>query len=65
MDKIYTKNNGLRYPDEFIRHKILDMLGDLYLLGRPLKAYIKAVRPGHEHNINFVKKIFQKYQPAG
>ncbi|MFH1283243.1 MAG: UDP-3-O-acyl-N-acetylglucosamine deacetylase [bacterium] len=65
MDKIYSKNNGLRYQDEFIRHKILDLMGDLYLLGRPIKAHIKAVRPGHEHNINFVKAIFQKYQVSG
>lgn len=65
MDKIYSKDNGLRFSDEFVRHKILDIIGDIYLLGRPLKARIKAVRPGHEHNINFVRKIFQTYQVSG
>jgi len=62
MEKIYAKDNSLRFADEFVRHKILDLIGDLYLLGRPLKARVRAIRPGHGHNINFVKKIFQKYQ---
>jgi len=47
----------LRFPDEFVRHKILDLIGDLYLLGKPLKARIVAVKCGHNHNINFVKEL--------
>ncbi|MDD5653990.1 MAG: UDP-3-O-acyl-N-acetylglucosamine deacetylase, partial [Candidatus Omnitrophica bacterium] len=39
--------NKLRFEDEFIRHKILDLLGDLYLLGSPLKAHVIAIRSGH------------------
>jgi len=54
IDKIHNKEK-LRYPDEFVRHKLLDLLGDIYLLGRPLKAHIIAKRSGHRHNINFVK----------
>jgi UDP-3-O-[3-hydroxymyristoyl] N-acetylglucosamine deacetylase len=41
---------GLRFPDEFVRHKVLDALGDLYLLGTPLVARFESVRGGHELN---------------
>jgi UDP-3-O-[3-hydroxymyristoyl] N-acetylglucosamine deacetylase len=41
---------GLRYTDEFIRHKILDAIGDLYLLGRPLLAAFSAHKSGHALN---------------
>ena len=47
----------LRYPDEFVRHKLLDLLGDIYLLGKPIIGRIVAVRSGHKHNINFAKLI--------
>lgn len=47
----------LRFPDEFVRHKLLDLLGDLYLLGRPLKARIVAVKCGHNHNIEFAREL--------
>ena len=43
-DKILTKE-PLRYKDEFVRHKILDIIGDIVLLGMPIKAHIIAVRP--------------------
>jgi UDP-3-O-[3-hydroxymyristoyl] N-acetylglucosamine deacetylase len=41
---------GLRFPDEFARHKLLDFLGDIALLGRPLRGAFVAVRPGHTVN---------------
>jgi UDP-3-O-[3-hydroxymyristoyl] N-acetylglucosamine deacetylase / 3-hydroxyacyl-[acyl-carrier-protein] dehydratase len=41
---------GLRFPDEFVRHKLLDLIGDLSLTGRPLQARIVAIRPGHGIN---------------
>lgn len=47
----------LRFPDEFVRHKLLDLIGDLYLLGKPLKARIVAEKCGHNHNVAFVKEI--------
>ncbi len=56
INRIHNKEK-LRYQDEFVRHKLLDLLGDLYLLGRPLKAHIIAKRSGHKHNINFVNLI--------
>lgn len=50
-------HNELRFQDEFVRHKILDLIGDFSLLGRPLKAHIIAVRCGHPSNVSFVKKL--------
>ncbi len=47
----------LRFPDEFVRHKILDLLGDLALLGRPLRAHVMAVRSGHRTNTQFVRRL--------
>ena len=57
--KIHTDGDaGLRYPDEFVRHKILDLIGDLTLIGRPLFAVrIEAHRCGHTHNIQFAKML--------
>ncbi len=57
MDRIHNKEKDLRFADEFVRHKILDLLGDLYLLGGPLKAEVIAVRCGHGHNIAFTKLL--------
>lgn len=60
LDRIHNKEKKLRYPDEFARHKALDLLGDLFLLGVRLKGHVKAVRPGHGHNVNFVKLLAEK-----
>ncbi len=59
-------NDDLRFPDEFVRHKILDLLGDTYLLGRPLKGHIIGVKCGHEKNVMFsrqIKKMYNEGQP--
>ena len=53
---IYSKD-GLRYPDEFVRHKMLDIVGDFALLGKPLKAHIIAVKPGHPSNVTMVQQM--------
>jgi UDP-3-O-[3-hydroxymyristoyl] N-acetylglucosamine deacetylase/3-hydroxyacyl-[acyl-carrier-protein] dehydratase len=53
-----TLNNiQLHYKNEPARHKLLDMMGDLALVGRPLKAQIMAARPGHRVNVALAKKI--------
>lgn len=52
-------NEELRFPDEIIRHKILDVIGDLALLGSPIKGHVIAVRSGHAFNIRFVRKIIE------
>ncbi|MHB2025491.1 MAG: UDP-3-O-acyl-N-acetylglucosamine deacetylase [Elusimicrobiota bacterium] len=57
-DKYHTSSGGLRYPDEFVRHKILDLIGDLSLMGRPIfKMRIEAERLGHAHNVEFAKRL--------
>ena len=48
---------GLRYADEFIRHKILDAIGDLYLLGRPLLAAFSAHKSGHGLNNRLLREL--------
>jgi len=60
-DKILSKE-PLRFKDEFVRHKILDIIGDVFLLGVPLKAHIIAIRPGHAINSELTKVLFEKLQ---
>ena len=50
-------NIELRYQNEPARHKLLDMIGDLALIGTPIKGHIMAARPGHAANIAFAKKV--------
>lgn len=57
IDKDKIIQNQLRFKNEFVRHKILDLLGDLYLVNARLSAHIIAVKSGHEQNIKFVRKI--------
>ena len=53
-----TLNNiDLRHKNEPARHKLLDVLGDLALIGRPLKGHILAARPGHKANVEFAKRV--------
>jgi UDP-3-O-[3-hydroxymyristoyl] N-acetylglucosamine deacetylase / 3-hydroxyacyl-[acyl-carrier-protein] dehydratase len=62
-EKVEVKKEGilnnidLRYKNEPARHKLLDVVGDLALVGRPLKAQIMAARPGHASNVAFAKKL--------
>jgi UDP-3-O-[3-hydroxymyristoyl] N-acetylglucosamine deacetylase/3-hydroxyacyl-[acyl-carrier-protein] dehydratase len=62
-DKIEVENGGylnnleLRFPNEPARHKLLDVIGDLALIGYPIKAHIIANRPGHFSNVEFAKLI--------
>ncbi len=52
----------LRYPNEPVRHKVLDLIGDLALLGVPLQAHVMAARSGHAANVELVKQIRKEYQ---
>jgi UDP-3-O-[3-hydroxymyristoyl] N-acetylglucosamine deacetylase/3-hydroxyacyl-[acyl-carrier-protein] dehydratase len=52
----------LRFKNEPVRHKALDLLGDLALLGMPLKAHVQAARSGHAANVELVKRIRKEYQ---
>lgn len=49
--------NNLRFPNEPVRHKILDIIGDLYLLGSPIKGHVIAVKSGHRLNMELVRKL--------
>lgn len=55
----YLNNLELRFPNEPARHKLLDVVGDLALIGYPIKSHIIANRPGHSSNVEFAKKIKQ------
>lgn len=67
-DSVILGNNGvinnrpLHFPNEPARHKLLDVMGDLALIGVPLKAQILAARPGHASNIEFARKIRKLYE---
>jgi UDP-3-O-[3-hydroxymyristoyl] N-acetylglucosamine deacetylase len=50
-------NTELRFPDEFVRHKILDVIGDLYLLGYPIRGRVTARLTGHRDNIALVRQL--------
>jgi UDP-3-O-[3-hydroxymyristoyl] N-acetylglucosamine deacetylase len=52
-------NNKLRYEDEFVRHKVLDAIGDLALLGHPLIGHLEAVRAGHALHAALVQKLVE------
>jgi UDP-3-O-[3-hydroxymyristoyl] N-acetylglucosamine deacetylase / 3-hydroxyacyl-[acyl-carrier-protein] dehydratase len=58
----FLSNNKLRFRNEPVRHKLLDMIGDLALIGVPIKAQILAARPGHKANVEFAKKVRALYQ---
>ena len=53
-------NTELRFPDEFVRHKILDIIGDLYLLGYPVRGRVTARLTGHRHNIALQRTIMEE-----
>lgn len=55
-------NKKLHYRNEPARHKLLDLIGDLALIGAPLKAQILAARPGHASNVEFARKVRKLYQ---
>jgi len=56
-------NGPLRFPDELVRHKVLDLLGDLYLLGKPLVGTIIAHGAGHQLHVQFVRRIQEQLGP--
>lgn len=61
MGKKGPIRTSLRFEDEPLRHKILDLVGDLYMLGRPIMGKIVAEKSGHALNAKLVEKIYQKY----
>lgn len=56
-DDAVLTTEPMRYPEEFVRHKMLDIVGDLSLLGRPLLGHIVAIRPSHTGNYELTRQI--------
>jgi UDP-3-O-[3-hydroxymyristoyl] N-acetylglucosamine deacetylase / 3-hydroxyacyl-[acyl-carrier-protein] dehydratase len=61
-DNGILNNKELRFKNEPVRHKLLDLLGDLALIGAPIKAQVLAARPGHKSNVEFAKQVRKLYQ---
>ena len=55
-------NTPLRFPDEFARHKVLDIFGDFYLLGRPLRGLVTARMTGHSDNVALLKLLRHRFE---
>jgi UDP-3-O-acyl N-acetylglucosamine deacetylase len=55
-------NTPLRFPDEFARHKILDVFGDFYLLGRPVRGFVTARMTGHSDNVALLKLLRERFE---
>jgi UDP-3-O-[3-hydroxymyristoyl] N-acetylglucosamine deacetylase len=52
--------DGLRFQDEFVRHKVLDCVGDLYLAGAPVLGRVRCIRSGHRHNNIALRALFEQ-----
>ena len=63
-DDAVLTNEPLRYPEEFVRHKMLDIVGDLTLLGRPLRGHVTAIRPSHAGNCELARVIASQVRKA-
>src|SRR4051812_19452340 len=61
-DDAVLTTEPLRYPEEFVRHKILDIIGDLSLLGRPIQGHLIAVKPSHAANCELVRLVSAQMQ---
>lgn len=61
-DDAVLTTEPLRYTEEFVRHKMLDIVGDLSLLGRPINGHVVAVKPGHAGNCELVRHIVAQIQ---
>lgn len=64
-DDVVFSKEGLRFSDEMVRHKILDLVGDLSLVGIPFLAHIIAIKSGHKANVAFGKELVKRLLPRG
>lgn len=64
-DDAVLTTEPLRYPEEFVRHKMLDIVGDLALFGRPIQGHLVAVRPSHAANCELVRQLEMRCRRAG
>lgn len=63
-DGAIISNDGQRFPNELVRHKIIDIIGDLYLIGKRVKAHVIAIKPGHPANVALAQKAIARQQQA-
>jgi len=61
-DDAVLTTEPMRYREEFVRHKILDIIGDLSLVGSPVHGHVVAVKPGHAANCGLARRILQQAQ---
>ena len=67
-DKVIQGSNGflngkvLRFHNEPVRHKTLDLIGDLALLGKPIKGHVTAIKSGHKGNVEFARKLRKEFK---
>jgi UDP-3-O-[3-hydroxymyristoyl] N-acetylglucosamine deacetylase/3-hydroxyacyl-[acyl-carrier-protein] dehydratase len=59
-DDAVLTTEPLRYPEEFVRHKMLDIVGDLALIGKPIRGHVIAVRPSHAGNCELARKVVEQ-----
>ncbi len=64
-DRAILSKEGLRYKDEFVRHKIMDIIGDLSLVGKRLRAHVISLRSGHTFNVKLAKAIYNSITKQG
>lgn len=62
-DEAILSKEELRYPNEFVRHKILDLMGDLYLIGKYIRGHFIASKSGHPLNVKFARKLKSRLVP--
>ena len=65
MDNDGPVGTTLRFTNEPVRHKILDLVGDFYMLGKPIIGRIIAEKSGHSLNAQMLKRIYEKYLKKG
>ncbi|MBL7072187.1 MAG: UDP-3-O-[3-hydroxymyristoyl] N-acetylglucosamine deacetylase [Candidatus Omnitrophica bacterium] len=61
LDETGPVETSFRFENEPVRHKILDLVGDLYLLGLPIIGRVEAKRSGHDLNVKMMRRIYEKY----
>jgi len=64
-DQAILSKEGLRYKDEFVRHKIMDIIGDLSLVGKRLHAHVVSLRSGHTFNVKLAQAIYNSITKQG
>ena len=63
-DGAIISKDGLRYPNELVRHKIMDMVGDIYLVGKRVRAHISSVKSGHPTHVKLAQTMLMQEAAA-